>query len=164
MGTADVHPNPILATIDQNTAAKLLAFPSKPQYLLNPYQLGNLKGAQIVSPPRKESSIEKITIKNEDADDIGFDGLPDPNPPTGLPPLDPVESSGSMQPQQYDPKNLIMPNTGYKRYLGKNQNAGKMRYQSLPKGVSHDQTALITTAVSNYLWQRRRRGSRTKRT
>lgn len=160
-GSADMVRSVILNTCCQDNAKKLIDYPRKSRALYNYAQMPHTK-EHTIPPPSDMSEnnmgVESVTIPNEDQDDIGFNNLDDPNPEYGLPPLDPVEQQGTLQPYRFDGKNLIMPSSGYKRYLGKNQEAGKMRYRSLPDGVSHDQSALVTTAVSNYLWQVQRDG------
>ena len=158
MGSSDLVPSPMLATIDQKTANQLLTFPRKAQHLFNPNQL--YTNDSNVTPPHKVSEDtlgpEKIEGAGEDQTDIGYNDVDDPNPQQGLPPLDPIEASSNMNVTQYDSSEIIMDSSGYKRYLGKNQDKGRVKYTSRPNGLAHDQTALMSTAVNNYLWSSRK--------
>jgi|TARA_Y100000296_G_scaffold87407_2_gene133169 hypothetical protein len=157
MGTADVHPTTTLPTVNQKTASSLINFPIKAKHLFNPAQKPNV---DVVEPPAKRINKNEgptsFTTPGDDQSDIGYNDIDDPNPVEGLPPLDPIEAQGTIQPFRYDGNNLIMQSSGYKRYLKKNQEAGKSRYRKLPSGVNHDQTAMVATAVSNYIWQTQR--------
>ena len=161
MGSSDIHPTSVLPTVNQKTASGLVEFPTKAFWLINPEQNPNV--STTYPPASRKGNPDgpsKFKSSSTDQSDIGYNDIDDPNPHEGLPPLDPVEAQGTIQPFRYDGQNLIMPSTGYKRYLAKNQEAGKSRYRKLPKGVNHDQTAMVATSVSNYLWQDQRDSAR----
>lgn len=96
-GSADSAASSILPTIGQPT--KLVNFPRRSKYLIAPEQY--IAGAHTLPPkPVKENNLgpEYIHTWSHDQNDIGFDGIKNPNPVNGLPPLDPVEVQDTIQP------------------------------------------------------------------
>jgi hypothetical protein len=96
-GSADSAASSILPTIDQ--PIDLVNFPRRSKFLIIPEQY--VMDSHTLPPkeiPENELGPEYIHSWAHDQNDIGFDGLDNPNPINGLPPLNPVELQNTIQP------------------------------------------------------------------
>lgn len=94
-GSADSAPSTILPTIGQPT--KLINLPKRSKFLICPEQY-NADAETDPPEPKTDLGPEFIHTWSHDQNDIGFDGIANPNPINGLPPLDPVEQINTIQP------------------------------------------------------------------
>ncbi len=96
-GSADSAASSILPTVGQ--PIKLVNMPRRSKHLIIPEQYDR---SATTDPPKQiqESELgpEYIHSWSHDQNDIGFDGIANPNPIKGLPPLDPVQQQDTIQP------------------------------------------------------------------
>jgi len=141
MGSADSAAFPILPTVDQPEA--LINIPRKAKYLISPEQ--TTPGAHTLPPaPIPESRLgpDRLEGWSHDQDDIGYDGVQDPNPIEGLPPLDPVEVQDTIQPNMMLKGRYRKPATVlHPREYGAKNIRTSQRY------------ARVANAVNNSIWK-----------
>ncbi len=149
-GTADVGPSIAPMSIDQKLDFDKGLKGRNVRMLINPQQ----SGGKAPKAPKEAKIKQKHTINPPNSSDIGFDGPSDPNPIVGLPTIDPVQQAQTIQPQFYDGHRIVVPSKSFKQYLGKTKNSGGVKYKRQIDNVTHNQVALVQSAVQNFLYRR----------